>query len=309
MAKSIRYVLRAFPQPFGGPLQIRRHVRALAESGFDARVVTDSLSDNHFYGSPVPTLLRRDFSPTKSDVCVIPEGWRQEFEELAKSGATRICFCQNHFYIHSGFRRKETFSTFGIDTVICCSRQVANHVERYYGAPDVQVIPCGIEIPPDVPRRKDFAISFMPRKAPFKAGFIQDLFHRRHPDLDAVEWIAIDGQSHSEAMRLIGRTALFLSLAHREGFGLPPIEAMSLRTLVVGFHGGGGLEYARARNGYWLNEGELIQCVQQLKSCLEMIRSGAREIRDKLDQGQLTASSFDVSRMKARLIEFWEGRV
>ncbi len=309
MAKSIRYILRAFPKPFGGPLQIRRHVRALAESGFDACVVTDSLSDSHFYGPPVPTLLRRDFNPAQTDVCVIPEAWRQEFEQLAKTGATRICFCQNHFYMNSGFRPKESFSTFGINTVICCSRQVANHVERYYGVPDVQVIPCGIEIPPDVPRHKELAISFMPRKAPFEAGFIKDLFHRRNPDLDDVGWIAIDGQSHSEALKLIGRTALFLSLAHREGFGLPPIEAMSLRTLVVGFHGGGGLEYATSRNGYWLNEGELIPCVQQLKCCLDMIRKGTGEIRDKLDQGQLTASSFDVSRMKARLIEFWKGRV
>jgi glycosyltransferase involved in cell wall biosynthesis len=309
MAKSIRYILKAFREPFGGPLQIRRHVKALAESGFDARMVTDSLSDNHFYNLPVPALLTSDFNPTQSDICVIPEGWRKEFEELSKSGATLICLCQNHFYVHVGFKPKETFATFGIDTVICCSRQVANHVERYYGVPDVQVIPCGIEMPPEAPRHKELAISFMPRKAPYEAGFIKDVFHRCYPELDGVEWIAIDGQSHSEAMKRLGRTALFLSLAHREGFGLPPIEAMSLRTLVVGFHGGGGLEYATSRNGYWLNEGELIQCAQELRSCLEMIRRGTRETSDKLHQGQLTASHFDVSRMKTRLIEFWEGRV
>jgi hypothetical protein len=167
MAKSIRYILRAFQAPFGGPLQIRRHVKALAESGFDARMVTDSLSDNHFYDLPVPTLLRSNFNPTQSDICVIPEGWRKEFEELGQSGATLICLCQNHFYVHLGFKWKETFATFGINTVICGSRQVANHVERYYGVPDVQVIPCGIEMPPEVPRHKELAISFMPRKAPW----------------------------------------------------------------------------------------------------------------------------------------------
>ena len=159
-------------------------------------------------------------------------------------------------------------------------------------------------MPPEISRHKELAISFMPRKAPYEAGLIKDIFHRCYPELDGVEWIEIDGQSHSEAMKRLGRTALFLSLAHREGFGLPPIEAMSLRTLVVGFHGGGGLEYATSRNGYWLNEGELVQCAQELKSCLELIRRGAREISEKLDQGQLTASYFDVSRMKTRLIEF-----
>jgi hypothetical protein len=213
-------------------------------------------------------------------------------------------------FLHTSWiQAKRDVFDIGINTVICCSRQVANHVERYYGVPDVPVIPCGIETPPDVSHRKELVISFMPRKAPFEAGFIIDLFHRRYPQFHDIKWIAIDGQSHREAMRLLASSALFLSLAHREGFGLPPIEAMSLRTLVVSFHGGGGLEYASPRNGYWVNEGDLTQRVLELKSCLELIRRGTHEIRDKLDQGQLTASYFDVSRMKAMLIKFWEGRV
>jgi hypothetical protein len=55
--------------------------------------------------------------------------------------------------------------------------------------------------PLQIRRHVKALVSFMPRKAPYEAGFIQDVFNRRYPELDGVEWIAIDGQPHSEAMR------------------------------------------------------------------------------------------------------------
>jgi hypothetical protein len=84
---------------------------------------------------------------------------------------------------------------------------------------------------------------------------------------------------------------------------------MCLRTLVVGFHGGGGPEYATSRNGYWLNEGEAYSVRSGTQVLSGNDTKGTREISDKLDQAQLTAFYFDVSRMETRLIEFWEGRV
>ena len=89
MPKSIRYVLRAFQAPFGGPLQIRRHVKALAESGFDARMVTDSLSDDHFNDLPVPTLLRSECAQElRSCVEMIRRGAREISDKLDQGQLT-----------------------------------------------------------------------------------------------------------------------------------------------------------------------------------------------------------------------------
>ena len=307
--KRIRYILRSFPKPFGGPLQIRLHVRALADAGYDAAIVTDSTEDDRFYGVAAPSVLNRDYAISADDVCVIPEGWRDHFLRFRDEPARKVCFCQNQFYLFRTFRDDEGFADFGVDTVMCCSRQVANHVERHHGVGDVAVVPCGIEVPPEAPAEKALAISFMPRKAPLDAGFVRDLFQRRNPNMVRVPWVQIDGRPHADAMALLGRTAIFLSLSHREGFGLPPLEAMARRTLPVGFHGQGGLEYATPRNGTWIAEGDLSGCADALADAVRLVHAGAREVADKLDEGRATAARYGMEAMRERLLAFWSERV
>ena len=308
--KQIRYLLRAFPQPFGGCHQSRRHVQMLVEAGHDAAIVINDLSDAHFYDINVPTILDRDFQVVTDQICVIPEGWNNHFKKLKDEPAEKICFCQNHFYVNRTFADGEDFSTFNVETVLCCSRIVANHIERYYGVKDVRVIPCGIELPKSTVEDKYLAITYMPRKSGLDAGIIRDIFRRKNPNMQAIRWISINGRSHVDAMNVMAQTALFLSLSHREGFGLPPVEAMSHRTLVVGYHGDGGLEYASPRNGYWIDEGDLVGCADALAYAVRMIHDGGRrEITDKLDEGQATAARYDQSAMRDKLLQFWLERV
>ena len=307
--KRIRYILRSFPKPFGGPLQIRHHVRALADAGYDAAIVTDSLDDQLFYDVEVPTILNRDYAISADDICVIPEGWRDHFLRFKDEPGRRICFCQNQFYLFKTFENDEGFASFGIDTVMCCSRQVANHVERHHGVKDVVVVPCGVVVPVEAPTEKTLSISFMPRKAALDAGFIRDLFRRRNPNMVRVPWVQIDGRGHADAMALLGRSSIFLSLSYREGFGLPPLEAMARRTLPVGFHGGGGLEYVTPRNGTWIAEGDLSGCADALADAVRLVHAGAREVVDKLDEGRATAARYGMDAMRERLFAFWSERV
>ena len=307
--KAIRYMLRAFPEPSGGCHQTRRHVKMLVDAGYDAAIVTNDLSDAHFYNMDIPTFLETEYKITSNDILVIPEGWHRHFKNLKQTPAQKICFCQNHYYVHRGFAPGQNFDTFDVKTVLCCSRIVANHIERYYGMKDVCVIPCGIDLPASAPDRKHLNITFMPRKSGADALVIQDIFRRKNPDLAHIRWVSVDKRSHAEAIKILSETAIFLSLSHREGFGLPPIEAMSLRTLVVGFHGDGGREYATHRNGYWLDEGDLVGCADVLARAVRMRQAGAREVIDMLDEAQATAARFSVAAMRDKLLAFWSERI
>ena len=121
-----------------------------------------------------------------------------------------------------------------------------------------------------------------------------------------MKWVPIDGLSHAEALAALGRCAIFLSMSHREGFGLPPVEAMSAGTLVVGFHGGGGLDYATPRNGLWRPEGDLAGCADALDEALSLIRAGRAEGRDMVEEGRRTAARYAPEVMREALVAFWE---
>jgi glycosyltransferase involved in cell wall biosynthesis len=57
------------------------------------------------------------------------------------------------------------------------------------------------------------------------------------------EPVPLTGMSEAQVARTLRRTAIFLSLSDRDGFGLPPAEAMASGCYVVGYPGGGGEEF------------------------------------------------------------------
>jgi glycosyltransferase involved in cell wall biosynthesis len=56
----------------------------------------------------------------------------------------------------------------------------------------------------------------------------------------------IDGLTDREVADRLRQSAVFLSLAYHEGFGLPAAEAMACGAYVVGFDGFGGREFFRS---------------------------------------------------------------
>jgi len=64
----------------------------------------------------------------------------------------------------------------------------------------------------------------------------------KYPHLAAVSWQLLEDKSEDEVADIMGRSALFLSLAYMESFALAPVEAMASGCIVVGYTGTGGLE-------------------------------------------------------------------
>ena len=89
----------------------------------------------------------------------------------------------------------------------------------------------------------------MPRNLPEDLASIAAALKRRHPRFADVPWVEIHDVTQAEAARTMGESAVFLSLSHKESFGLPPLEAISCGCLATGYHGDGGREYMSAENG------------------------------------------------------------
>lgn len=58
-----------------------------------------------------------------------------------------------------------------------------------------------------------------------------------------IDLVAISRLPTPEVRRVLGESLFFLSFSRREGFGLPPAEAMAMGCLAIGYTGVGGNEY------------------------------------------------------------------
>ena len=72
------------------------------------------------------------------------------------------------------------------------------------------------------------------------------VLNARHPGVTFSATHIPPNTPHREVLRILSGHRYLLALSAVEGFGLPPLEAMSCGAAVAGFHGGGGRSYFRA---------------------------------------------------------------
>lgn len=94
---------------------------------------------------------------------------------------------------------------------------------------------------------------FHPGPEPGRQAFAYALTRRHHERNQVLHmlrarglgWdqVPLTGMSETQVAEALRRTAVFLSLSDRDGFGLPPAEAMASGCYVVGYAGGGGEEF------------------------------------------------------------------
>lgn len=304
----IIYISTRSTAPTGGVKVIFEHVAALRELGFDAYVghpIAGYRPD--WFRTEVPLLYYlQGMKVFPDDVFVIPETGYNTLRLLKAVKGRKIVFCQNQFGVFQGLGEVPHWRDFGVSAVIACSEVVARVVARFFGYARVPVIPCPIDHLLFQPGDKKPQIAYMPRKRARDAAFIRAAFSRLGPDFARAPWVAIDGVPETEVARILGESAIFLSLSHREGLGLPPLEAMAAGCMVAGFRGIGGLEYATQENGLWCTEDDPFDCALQLGHAWQLLRPEHQVERTALrDQGHATAKRYTRRRMTQALGAFW----
>ncbi len=104
-------------------------------------------------------------------------------------------------------------------------------------------VPLSIDLERFTPGTKERWVAFMPRRRRVDLLSSVQILHRRGRFADGWRPVPIDGLSEAEVALVMGRSAVFLSGAEREGFGLPGAEAMAAGCLVIGYTGHGAREY------------------------------------------------------------------
>ncbi len=307
--RRIIYVLDAFDVPFGGVAAIYRHVEILHAHGMPASVALQKLPARDFYDTKAPLLIhdgRLHDHARQGDIFVLPESFSAGAAALAGTPAKRLMFCQNHHYLAFSKNPGLGIAEFHVDGVIASSEAIRGFFHDVYGIRNLPLLPYAIDCTIFKPaERKKRQIAFMPRKLPRDAGFLLASFRRRHPRHAAVAWVPIDKVTRAASARILAESDVFLSLSHRESFGLPPLEAMACGCLVAGFHGEGGREYTTENNGWWAETGDWKAAVDGLATALDLLDKGDRELDARRQAMDAAVKRYTPARLEFELLAFW----
>ncbi len=223
-----------------------RHVDLLNEAGFDALIIHRKRGYRAgWFNNRTRIVAARDIVITPHDVLVVPEYYGAAIAAWPV-GPTIVLFNQGAYY---------TFDAMSVDDARAIMRGRIAAI---------------LTVSDDSLKLLDFAFDGLPVR--YACSVIdEETFHRptssaprrriayasnrreqeRHQLLSVLalrgrvdwEFVPIKGMSESQVADSLRSSAIFLSFNEREGFGLPPAEAMACGCYVIGYHGQGGREF------------------------------------------------------------------
>ncbi|MDB5610841.1 MAG: glycosyltransferase [Bradyrhizobium sp.] len=210
------------------------------------------------------------------DILVVPEIYGQTIRDLPKN-IRQVIFNQNVYNTLGWLLDRSTNATPYTDNpdlalILVVSQDNAEVIKHIFPAAPVQRLHLGIDPvlfhPPQGPKQR--RIAYMPRKRAGDAASVLALLRLRGA-LDGWDVVAIEGRSEAETAELLRSAKLFLSFSSREGFGLPPLEALACGCLVVGYHGLGGREYFHPPFATAVEDGDIAGFARAVEATLRRI--------------------------------------
>jgi glycosyltransferase involved in cell wall biosynthesis len=306
----ILYLSHDIVKPSGGVKVLYHHVHHLVEAGMDAAIMHLKAGlQLDWFPLKVPVIDGSggpEISP--DDWIVFPEDHMVGLEAFRDVKCHKAVFCQNHHYVFDNLPLGKSWRDYGIERVLVCSREIQDFVRYVFGS-ECAYIPNAINhhcfYPKEEQRRLQIAL--MPRKGFWNILMVRGMLWHRRPDLRPIPWAPIDAMSEQDVAMTLQQSAIFLSTSFREGFGLPPVEAMACGCVVVGFSGGGGNDYANPNNGFWVDDEDTLALGQKLEQILIEFKDNPQDEKWEAmrREGSKTSDRYHSNKQRQRLVRFW----
>ncbi|MGJ1412123.1 glycosyltransferase [Sphingobacterium thalpophilum] len=303
----------------GGVKQMYRQVEILNDNGFNAQILhkwygrkekwLDSappisyspyiFKKIKYHSTPKKLNIFRSIvlfffkliSPKIKDnsILVFPEFYGLNSYQIAPN-IPRVIFNQNCYYTFDHSRtfelKNNTYTnkrTLGIITV---SEDSKKYLKSVFPDSSIHKLRLGINnklfFYTGEKRRQ---ICFMPRKLSDDVSQVVNILKLKGID-DSWELVPIENKTEKEVAQIMQESAIFLSFNHREGFGLPPVEAMACGCIVIGYKGRGGIEYFKPEFSYSIEEGDILGYVNKILYVTDLFNSQPNFIKN---QGKLAS--------------------
>ena len=201
------------------------------------------------------------------DFLIIPEIWSHFAEdmELKKRGIKYAIFVQGFFHMQStsdfiklkNSYKNAKFILSDSDYSIKCLKEMFPEVRDKIIRLNFSIDNKKFKV-----KRKSNLITYMPRKLGNHSTLL--LFYLKN--LLPKNWkiLELHNMSEKKLINTLGKSKIFLSFSNFEGIGIPPIEAALSGNKIIGYTGGGGVEYWKGNIFKKIENGEIADFGQKV---------------------------------------------
>lgn len=337
-SRKILFICPTNPQPSGGVKQIYKMVDLLNRNGFDASVVhkkngyrekwfpnETKVINNRYLFKSIKYLDRKKLSILKklklaflkkisftidaNSILVFPEIY--SFINSIEPQNKKVIFNQNCYYTFNGFSNDSDLNNFPYKhpntlATIVVSEDSKNYLESISNH-NLYRLRLGInhEIF-SYSDEKKMEIAFMPRKLSDDITQVLNVFKIRNPN-SIWKFIPIDNKSEIEVADIFRTSLFFLSFNEKEGFGLPPVEAMSCGCYVIGYRGQAGREYLHPSFSSPVEDGNIIQFVEKIEEAIDLYEHNPLEILSKAKMASVFISqNYNLKNEEEDTVRTWQ---
>jgi hypothetical protein len=311
---SVYYVAPDRDRPSGGVRVIYRHVGLLNQLGVRAFVMHQRPGFScTWFEHDTPVLAGRDAELGPADVLVVPEWYGTSLHRVPSvprlvvfnQGAYRTFDCVD--YDRTGPRAPYS----GLERLVAFLAVSEDNVDYLrYTFPDIPVALTRNVIDPEVfrpdpTRLPSRRIAVVPTRRPAELSQLRHILRARGI-MNRWSIVPIMGRSERETAAVMQDAALFLSLGEREGFGLPPAEAMASGCYVVGFTGLAGREYFDPAYSAPVPDGDVIALARAVEKACELFeRDPGALVQLGRKASEATSSRYSLDGLRADLEAFY----
>lgn len=273
------FVCPHYKFPSGGVRKLYHCVDILNAAGLDAAILHARPGFRcSWFENATRVVSARELTLGPRDIFVVPEVYGRSICNLPRN-VRQVIFNQNAYLTLSSLENGLAYAAPytnnpDLALVLVVSQDNADVIRRTFPAIPVRRLRLGINPslyhPPQDPKQR--RIVYMPRKRPDDAAAVLEQLRLRGA-LNGWDIVAIDGRSEAETAELLRTARLFLSFSFREGFGLPPLEALACGCIVVGYHGSGGREYFHPPFATAVEDGDIAAFVSAVEEAIHGIDS------------------------------------
>ena len=242
------YLMPEASRPQGGVRVAYRHVDLLNEMGWSAAVL--HRADGHradWFENTTRVESSRSLRFRANDLLVLAEWFGPSMAELDPR-ARVLVFNQGAYITFDGLALDGTGpgSPYAdvprLEGIMTVSSDSADLLGLSFPSAKIDVVRPVVDasVFHPTPEAADRVLAYAPSRRPDELHLLLHMLRAV-----GVDWplVPIRGMSEREVARTLQRSAIFLSLSDRDGFGLPPAEAMACGAYVIGYTGGGGEEF------------------------------------------------------------------